>query len=315
MVTAGPDARRGSGFPECLILGAGSLGRLWAAHLPRGTVGFVPRHSQQANSCEFVFKTAFPGSGTIPVTVPWHRPNASQAPSLLLVTTKAYNTQEALDCVLDHLTVSTPIVLFQNGMGSQDTVADTFPERPILAAVTTEGANQPREGVLVHAGRGETWVGGINRAGSAVQEQVCHWLGRSGLVVHPEPLIRHRMLRKLVINAGINPFSAILDCPNGAILDHPFYLGCIDALCAEASVVMASEGLSVPDSEWREMIERVARATAGNTSSMRADVLSGRRTEIDFINGWLCRRCDELGFPAQVNRMLVDAVKGLSTTE
>ncbi|WP_242634280.1 ketopantoate reductase family protein [Marinobacter salicampi] len=311
----GSGARRSPEFPDCLILGAGALGRLWAAHLTPGTVGFVPRNPQQGGNCEFHLEEALAKPGQVNVSVPWHWPSALHPPRLLLVTTKAYNARDALAGVVDHLPLDTPIVLFQNGMGSQDTAAETHPDRPILAAVTTEGANRPREGSLIHAGRGETWVGGINRAGSAVQEQVTRSLGRSGLVVHPEPLIRRRMLRKLVVNAGINPFTAILDCSNGAILGHPFYLDCIDALCDEASVVMANEGQSLPASEWRGMIEQVARTTAGNTSSMRADVISGRRTEIDFINGWLCARCDELGFPAQVNRMLVDTVKALSTIE
>ncbi|MEC7432745.1 MAG: ketopantoate reductase C-terminal domain-containing protein, partial [Pseudomonadota bacterium] len=62
----------------------------------------------------------------------------------------------------------------------------------------------------------------------------------------------------------------------------------------------------------RETIETVARKTAANTSSMRADVQAGRTTEIDFINGYLARLGHQHGIPAQVNQMLAEQVQQLN---
>ena len=74
----------------------------------------------------------------------------------------------------------------------------------------------------------------------------------------------------------------------------------------------AGQGKETPDS-LRQRIERVARSTAGNTSSMRADVLLGRRTEIDFINGYLTRLGKDLGIKTPVNQMLTERVQQLSS--
>lgn len=62
----------------------------------------------------------------------------------------------------------------------------------------------------------------------------------------------------------------------------------------------------------RERIEQVARNTAGNTSSMRADVQRGRQTEIDFINGYVAKLGKELGIETPVNQMLTERVQQLS---
>lgn len=138
-------------------------------------------------------------------------------------------------------------------------------------------------------------------------------LATSGLNIHPETDIVQRLWQKLIINAGINPYTAILDCPNGKILDAPLYQSTIDQLCLELSQLMdaAVRIRQTPDA-LRERIEQVARNTAGNTSSMRADVQRGRRTEIDFINGYVAKLGKELGIETPVNQMLTERVQQLS---
>ena len=127
-----------------------------------------------------------------------------------------------------------------------------------------------------------------------------------------EVRILERLWGKLAINAGINPFTALLDCPNGEILESRLFLESIDVLCEELANLIAAEGLP-PHSPriLRNDIERVARNTASNTSSMRGDVQNGRTTEIDYINGYVANRSRELGLTAPVNQMLTDRVKEL----
>jgi 2-dehydropantoate 2-reductase len=291
------------------ILGAGSLGRLWAATLPAGQVAFVPRPGQTPDSVCYRFQPI--DDKSVSVTVPWLQPG--QSPDLLLVTTKAGNTLEALKAALPSIANSTPILLFQNGLGSQQQVAQTWPSRPVLAASTTEGANRPEPGLTVHAGRGDTWVGALNPVGHPLVKRVTQLLADSGLAVHPEQDILAQLWQKLVINAGINAFTVVLDCPNGEILEQPFYQRWINPLCREISHLLAAAGQPEHTPEaLRESIEAVARRTAANTSSMRADVLARRTTEIDFINGYLMRLGRQHGIPTPVNQMLTEQVQQLN---
>ena len=160
------------------ILGAGSLGRLWAATLPAGQVAFVPRRPRR-NPLRYRFQP-FQGKA-FTVRIPWLAENEN--PDLLLVTTKAGDTLPALTTALAELPETTPVVLFQNGLGSQQQVADTWPERPILAATTTEGANRPEPDLTIHAGTGETYVGALTRSGHEALGEVVAQLQDSGLTV------------------------------------------------------------------------------------------------------------------------------------
>ena len=292
------------------ILGAGSLGRLWGAMLPAGGIAFIARPGEPTGaSVDYRFRP-FEGPES-QVRIPFLQPG--DEPELILVTTKAGDTLDAVAGVINQFAIDTPILLFQNGLGSQQAVAKRWPERPILAASTTEGANRPESGLLVHAGTGDTWVGPMTSPAKATVRKAVTMLATSGLNIHPETDIVQRLWQKLIINAGINPYTAILDCPNGKILDAPLYQSTIDQLCLELSQLMdaAVRIRQTPDA-LRERIEQVARNTAGNTSSMRADVQRGRQTEIDFINGYVAKLGKELGIETPVNQMLTERVQQLS---
>jgi 2-dehydropantoate 2-reductase len=317
------------------VLGAGALGRLWAALLSSDRCGFLPRLSgdfsqhelkpggsfshpeaRPETRCEYALvRSASPdlGEARIDVDLPWLK--SARNVELLLVTTKAGDTLSALNDWLPGIPETTPIVLFQNGLGSQQAVAERWPDRPVLAASTTEGANRPSPDVVVHAGAGDTWVGGLTESAVHHAADVVQQLSATSLRIHNEHNVLQRLWQKLVINAGINPFTALLDCPNGDILGSSLYQRSIDELCAEFSHLLQAEtsGTATPKL-LRERIEAVAKGTASNTSSMRADVAAGRKTEIDYINGYLVQCGKQHGIATPVNRMLTERVKALSTS-
>jgi 2-dehydropantoate 2-reductase len=278
--------------------------------LPAGSVAFIARPGEPTGTDISYRFRSFDGAES-DIRIP--RLKTGQKPELILVTTKAGDSLTALAGVIDQFPVDAPILLFQNGLGSQQDVAARWPERPILAASTTEGANRPEPGLLVHAGVGDTWVGPLTASAKRHVNRAVTMLEASGRTIHPEPDILQRLWQKLIINAGINPYTAILNCPNGEILSADLYRSTIDELCQELSeLVNAALQIRQTPNSLRQRIEQVAHNTAGNTSSMRADVLQGRRTEIDFINGYLAQLGKELGIKTPVNQMLTERVQQLS---
>jgi 2-dehydropantoate 2-reductase len=122
--------------------------------------------------------------------------------------------------------------------------------------------------------------------------------------------------RKLVVNAVMNPLTALMGCRNGEVLNTTASRRLMQRICQEASDVfaaqakagsqtwldiLASQGVDtesmavgrLPRALTRPMLEeevlRVAKATKGNISSMLSDIRHGRSTEVDFINGYLLK--------------------------
>lgn len=316
MADARHQAQSGSGNGLVAILGAGSLGRLWGALLPTGTTAFIPRrHAPEKNEPDLTYRFEDRHGREYPITVPsldWN----TQSPDTLIVTTKAGDTLEALEASLPNLVPTVPVVLFQNGMGSQQAVAERWPDRPIMAASTTEGANRPDAQTTVHAGQGDTWIGALTHSAPSLVASTVNRLKTSGLIIHEEPDILERLWSKLIINAGINPYTAILDCANGDILDAPLFRDTIRPLCLELADVMHHEGLSPRSPEDMEsQIEAVARKTAKNTSSMCSDMRRGKPTEIDYINGYIVSRARVHDLPVPVNQMLTERIKLRTATQ
>jgi len=139
------------------------------------------------------------------------------------------------------------------------------------------------------------------------------WL--DGLAAHWPQLswaddIRLVQWQKLVVNAALNPLTAIHDVPNGALLQRPGLRAEMSALIDEADAVLARLDPSWP-ADSHAAVAAVVRATAANTSSMRSDIHGGAVTEIEAINGWLARRAAALAMDLPMHRRILALVHAL----
>ncbi|KAF1365615.1 hypothetical protein EJ07DRAFT_94471 [Lizonia empirigonia] len=133
------------------------------------------------------------------------------------------------------------------------------------------------------------------------------------------PDLLQMQLEKLAVNCIINPLTVLLDARNGSILYNYALTRTMRLLLAEISLVMRSlpELQYMPNVSARfdpgrleTIVVSVAQKTKHNISSMLADARAGRQTEIDYINGWIVKRGEELGMRCVVNYMMVTLVKG-----
>jgi 2-dehydropantoate 2-reductase len=117
---------------------------------------------------------------------------------------------------------------------------------------------------------------------------------------------------KLVINAAINPLTALLGVPNGELLNRSTARALMAALAREAAAVAIAQGIVLPFPDAVVAAESIARRTAANISSMLQDVLRGAPTEIDAISGAIIQAGMQTGVPTPINRTLWQLVKALS---
>lgn len=224
----------------------------------------------------------------------------------LLVTTKAYDTIEALLSVA-HLPRYQSVLILQNGMGVSDRIRRLFPNLCVFNGVTSQGAYRTRTNTVVHAGRGPTYFG---RQGA--QEKPFDDLDHASISVRFVTDMQYRMWVKLGINCVINGLSVINDCKNGEIL-QPKLATQVSILSAEIVDVMKRElGVPLKDLDLEGEIRRVANATQDNISSMRQDVLKRRTTELDFINGYLCERASNYNIEVPANRTLLEQLRAVT---
>ncbi|HYW03221.1 MAG TPA: ketopantoate reductase family protein [Gammaproteobacteria bacterium] len=220
----------------------------------------------------------------------------------LLLATKAGQTAGAMAPLAGRLDQSVEILRLQNGMGSLEGVPLPRAAR-VIEAVTTSGAwRRGREHHVVAENVTLLGDGSASPPAWFTTLEPC-WPGLRWCVD-----IRHQQLLKLSVNAVVNPLTAVFDCANGELRERPDLLPLVEAVAREVDEVLARLDPRWPGDTMDRCLE-VARATAGNTSSMRSDVHAGRATEIDYINGWIIRRAGTLGLDVPENRRLLQAVR------
>lgn len=295
-----------------LIAGLGAMGGLWATRLARRhQVSVLTRVTagEQENGC-VTLAVQFGDSPPETCDLPVFQPDRSPLPNLVMLACKTWQTQSLLPA-LDHPSLArTPILVMQNGMATQMQLATL--KRPVLAATTTEAAFRESRRVIRHVAKGQTRLGALNPGGHGCQEMAQTVLADTGLHIETVEDIWPALWDKLSINCGINPYTALLDVANGEILGSDLYRTTIDGLCIELEQARELAGYPVHADTLRSMIEDVARATAGNTSSMRADIRAHRPTEIDAINGFVVDFLCQAGQDAPVNRILTQRIHRLT---
>ncbi|GAB7324467.1 hypothetical protein MBLNU13_g08390t1 [Cladosporium sp. NU13] len=129
-------------------------------------------------------------------------------------------------------------------------------------------------------------------------------------------------LEKLAVNSVLNPLTVLLDNRNGSILYNFAITRTMRLLLAETSLVIRSlpELQNIPNVNTRFSAQRletlvvsVANNTRDNISSMLADVRAGRQTEVEYINGYIVKRGEEMGIKCVVNYSTMQMVMGKST--
>ena len=200
------------------------------------------------------------------------------------------------------LAADATVLRLQNGLGSLD---GRLPDGARMIEVVSASAVKRDGGTHRVVAENDTWMG-ENAAGGPpawFSALSAHWPK-----LHWPHDFRHRQWRKLVGNAVINPLTGLHDVANGRIFQDPTLAAEAEALSREADRVLTSLDPTWPGDSLAG-VRALADATAGNTSSMRADMQAGALTEIDAINGWLLRQAEALDIDLPSHRRIIAAVK------
>jgi len=236
-------------------------------------------------------------------------PSALAPVRFLVLMVKAYDTEAAAQHALPAASDSTVWVTLQNGLGNVEALARVAPGSPVLAGVTTSGANLRDEGQVNVAALGSTVVG---PAGTASAEDADEFGGpwrEAGLDVTVTPGPWPAIWRKLIVNAAINPVAGLAGRPNGEIMAVPPLRRAAFGVAREVAAVARAEGVDLGEqADPTALVEQVCELTALNRCSMLQDLEAGRRTEIDHINGEVARRARP-GTPAPLCEALTTLVR------
>ncbi|MBN8654667.1 MAG: 2-dehydropantoate 2-reductase [Anaerolineae bacterium] len=223
-----------------------------------------------------------------------------------IVLVKSWQTKRVAEKLKGILAPDGMVLTLQNGLGNRETLARDLGAERVALGVTTTGATLLGPGLVKVGGEGIISLE-QNQALGPLEAALRSSNFNLQIVRDAKSLV----WGKLIINAAINPLTALLQVPNGELLSHPLARKAMNALAWEATEVAQAEQVSLPFSNPIEAVEEVARKTAKNLSSMFQDVRRGAPTEIDAICGAVTKRGEAHGIKTPYNRSCWQLVKAM----
>ena len=266
------------------VLGVGAVGGLFACRLQSGgaDVTLLAREDDQPTR-ELILKSdqverfLFPQQNLATGQQPFEH---------LLICTKAWAVEAAVQAIAPRLTAQSVVVLLCNGMGLAEIVAPLIGEAQLVLGSTTSGCRRSAEKELILSGEGSTQLGALDHSAGPPSWLDCWQQGVPHLTWETD--IRSVLLTKVSVNAVINPLTAIHQVCNGDLLQPPLWEK-TQALIAEVQLLLRSAHALDIAAGLPEQVRAVCESTSANHSSMRVDFERGARTEVDAIVGWLLR--------------------------
>ncbi len=303
------------------VMGAGAVGLFFAAKLARAghrvTVVARPAHVDAITRDGLRVQSSVDGASTVPLTAATVA-EALAACDVVLVCVKTVDTDAVGETLARVLRPDALVVSLQNGVDNAWRLRERMPQ-PVVPAVVYVSVEMTGPGQLRHNGGGRLIVGAplVDDAGRAaaegrLQALVELWTA-ANVPCTPSDDVRVDLWTKLTANSAYNAISALTALRYGALAANDGVVGVMDRVTDEIAAVAAADGVPVTRETLGEAVRNIARIMPQALSSTAQDLLAGRRTEIDDLNGFVVRRGQALGVPTPVNETLRALVKFVET--
>jgi 2-dehydropantoate 2-reductase len=198
----------------------------------------------------------------------------------------------------------------QNGLGNEEILAEHV--RNVIRGATTIAANVVEPGHVVLEFYSDVWIGPFEPSETphALVDDMAAILKQAGLPCVPLQDARGAQWTKVVFNSAVNPVGGLTHLHHGAAVRFAPTGALCEGLLQEGEAVAKALGITL-HGDPRRMLAEGASAPMKRNPSMLMDVLATRQTEIDFVNGAIADRGENLGVPVPLNRAVWQMMKGL----
>lgn len=287
------------------VMGAGAVGCYYGGMLARAghTVTLIgrPPHVQAVREHGLHMQTlSFDEDVPLRASID---ASAVQGADLVLFAVKSTDTEVAGEQIRPHLAPGALVLCLQNGVDNAERLRAVLPGHEVAAAVVYVATEMAGPGHLRHHGRGELVI-----EPSTHSVRVARALLAAGVPTEISDNVRGALWAKLVLNCAYNALSAVGRIVYGELVQRPGVTDLMRDVVAECQAVAAADGVTLPG-EVALAVRRIAETMPTQYSSTAQDLMRGKPSEIDHLNGYVVQRGQALGVPTPANRALWVVVK------
>jgi 2-dehydropantoate 2-reductase len=295
------------------VIGAGAMGSVFGARLQSPGVEVVLFDINEAHIQAVRTRglTVGDADGERLVTIAATARVAEVADAdLALVLVDSNATADVAPLLADVLTKDGVALTLQNGIGNVEALTAVLGVKRVIAGSTYNSAAFIAHGHVRHTNVGPTVIGMPDGPPTDRVRALAAQLSAAGFPTVVSDNAMGHLWSKFVLNCAINPVAALTGLRAGEIVRHPPTTRLLERLLDEVLAVAAAKGIRLPDADLRSHVLDHA-FERYNRPSMLQHVESGRRTEIEALNGALVREANRFGISVPYNEAIWAAVSGI----
>jgi 2-dehydropantoate 2-reductase len=298
------------GWPRIAVVGAGAVGGYFGGMLARASAPVMmigrPAFVEAVKKDGLLLDTLqFKENVRVEAATELEAARGAEVVLFCVKTTDTASTARALAPLLAPNAI---VASLQNGVDNVEQIR-TASAIDALGAVVYVAASVPAPGQVKHVGRGDLVVG----PRSDRTEHFAALFERAKVPCRISDNIEGELWTKLVWNCALNAISALGRAKYGQIAASDDARKVVETVVYEVLAVARAAKIQPPGLEDPKAALagafKIATQMADAVSSTGQDVMRGKRTEIDSLNGYIARRGAELGVPTPVNHALYALVK------
>ncbi|MBI4431281.1 MAG: 2-dehydropantoate 2-reductase [Candidatus Omnitrophica bacterium] len=237
---------------------------------------------------------------------------------LIILTVKSFDTAKAVSETAPLLSKKTVLVSFQNGLGNIEIVLKKIPSEQYLIGRIITGVDITPGAVEVTVSADALAVGSVHGSKPLRSPQeIADLFTRSKIPARAVPNIPTLIWAKVIYNCALNGPSSIFEIPYGKMLGSADRIASMRKIVDECYQVGQAKGIALDPAEaeafMKLLVNELIPRTAAHYPSMLGDLRKGRRTEIDALNGAICRLGRELNIPTPENQKITGLIHGRET--
>jgi 2-dehydropantoate 2-reductase len=239
---------------------------------------------------------------------------AAAAADIVLFCVKSPDTDAVARQLAPHLSAGALVMSLQNGVDNAATIARHV-RVPVIPAVVYVATAMSAPGTVRHFGRGELVIGALDaRAGGmpaphATLDALAALFSAASIPTTVSDDVQAALWSKLLVNCAYNALSALGRAPYARIRALAPLRDLQQTIVDEVIAVARADGVTLPREASLTAVQRIAETMADQLSSTAQDMMRGKPSEIDHLNGFVARRGAELGVATPVNQTLHALVK------
>lgn len=230
-------------------------------------------------------------------------PSPEFDPSFALVLVKSWQTAQAASVLANCLSPTGMAVTLQNGLGNLEILIAALGKDRARAGSATFGATLLAPGHVRASGSGVLTLDSDPRL-----DPLAALFHSADIPIMRSAEMQTVLWRKVLINAAINPLTALMGIPNGRLIQNSSLFSLVQNILTEGVCVAAAEGFSFSESELFQQVMAVCADTADNRSSMLQDIQRSAPTEIDAICGAIQTAGNRHGIMTPVLNTLIQLI-------